>query len=223
MRGRFDAITEITIEVVVQIPFKEIGFFVFLCEIKCQDGFFSFARVRSGELLLAVEEVLFGNLNGDAGPALDLSPLQILDERAGKAAEIDPRIFPEGTILQRNCGVDQVWADLVEGDVSAVTTKRPGIDRFVEQVLSRAIVDLNRLEAFLLGDDDAGVGEVASKIVVDAASHGGSTRRAAQDQADEKDNRNGGNANDFLPDWSASFFGAASFAAAEKNTGGSIH
>ena len=166
---------------------------------------------------------MFGNLDGDAGPALDLSPLQILDKSAGQAAKIDPGILPEGTILQRHSGVDQVRADLVEGNVGAVATKRSGVDRFVEQVLSCAIIDLNRLETLLLGDDDAGVGEVAGEVVVDAASHSGYAGRAAQDQANEQDNRNGGNANDFLPGWRMCFFGAAAFAAAEKNTGGSIH
>ncbi len=71
--------------------------------------------------------------------------------------------------------------DMVEGEIGAVATERAGIDRFVEQMLPGAVVDLDRFVVLLLHLDALEVGQALGEIVVDRRCGG----RAAEDDGED--------------------------------------
>ncbi len=106
-RGRLDAIRQIPVVILIEIQLQDFIFRIAACDLRGKQGFSNFAQVSPPRALLGGEEQVARDLLGDCGCSRDDVPgLEILDEGARDAEEIDTGVAVEGGIFRGDCGGD---------------------------------------------------------------------------------------------------------------------
>jgi len=169
-----DAVGRVSIEVIVDVPLQDLLFAfaagILAGDLDGQDGFFHLACVRLFIAFLGVDEDVLDQLLRDGARALHAVAAQVRDKRAREAAQVHADVGVEVAILQRDGGILDQRRYLVGRQIGAVPAEGARIDRLVQQMLTGAVVDLDRLIGFLLGLDRTGVGQILREERVDARS-----------------------------------------------------
>ena len=168
LAGRFNAVGQVAVEVVVEIPLQHFFFGIAPGDLDGQDDLLDLARIALLGALLGRDDHVFDELLGDGRATLHRTALEIGRKRTQQTAHVDAGVFEEIAVLQRHGRLPHPGRHLRQRHEGSVAAEGPRVHAFVEQVIARAVVDTHGFKLILLRLNDAGVRQLGRIGVVDA-------------------------------------------------------